>query len=217
MISRIQHHTSHIFFILLIASLTACHNANLPQRGDLIFEIATDSDMSNAISEATAQTDSLKFSHVGIIDIDSVGNMLVIEATGKHGVVSTPIDSFMYKAKSGAVVKRLDIPYQVDQTIIRAKSYLGRGYDWWYSPDNEEIYCSELVEKSYMAPDGSPIFSTIIMNFRDAQGNMPQFWTDLFAKLGTPIPEGLPGTNPTQISKFQSLKTICTLHNNGKQ
>lgn len=187
------------------------------QTGDLIFEIATDSEMSQAISEATAAGDSIKFSHVGIIEIDNSGKATVIEATGKYGVVITPIDSFMNKAKAGAVIKRLDLEYPVEETIEKAKSYLGRAYDWWYLPDNEEIYCSELVEKSYLTEDGTPIFSTIPMNFRDSNGNMPQFWTDLFARLGKPIPEGVAGTNPTQISHNQTLEYIGTIHHKQPQ
>ena len=207
----------HLLYIITALTLVACSHTDQPQRGDLIFEIATDSEMSSAISEATAQTDAIKFTHVGIIDIDSIGNIVVIEATGRYGVVVTPIDSFMHKAKAGAVVKRLEIPYPIDAAISRAKSYIGRGYDWWYMPDNEEIYCSELVEKSYLMDDGTPIFSTIPMNFRDAEGNMPQFWTDLFAQLGKPIPEGIPGTNPTQVSNFKYLKHVCAISNGHKR
>lgn len=181
----------------------------LLRTGDLIFEIASDSEMSSAIADATAHSDSLKFSHVGIILIDeSTGALSVIEATGRYGVVVTPIDSFMNKSEKGVIVKRLDIDYPVDRVIERAKSYLGRGYDWWYLPDNEEIYCSELVEKCYLMTDGTPIFPTIPMNFRDKNGEMPQFWTDLFNRLGKPIPEGVAGTNPTQISRHPHLVTL---------
>lgn len=197
--------------IILALSLIAGPDHNRPQTGDLIFEIATDSEMSQAITEATAADAPVKFSHVGIIEIDDNGNISVIEATGKYGVVINPLDTFMNKAKAGAVIKRLDIDYPIKDTIGRAKSHLGKGYDWWYLPDNEEIYCSELVEKSYLNADGTSIFPTIPMNFRDNDGNMPQFWTDLFNKLGRPIPEGIQGTNPTQISQSKLLRHICTL------
>lgn len=176
--------------------------------GDLIFEIASDSAMSRAIAEATSGNDSIRFSHVGIIEVDGEGNVTVIEATGKYGVTTTPIDSFMDKAKEGTVVKRLTIDYPIDSAVERAKGYIGRGYDWWYLPDNEEIYCSELVEKSYLKEDGTAIFPTIPMNFRDREGNMPRYWIDLFNRLGRPIPEGLPGTNPSQLSRTPELKTV---------
>ncbi|MCM1310902.1 MAG: hypothetical protein NC301_07760 [Bacteroides sp.] len=192
---------------LLIAAATPTQSL---QTGDLIFEIASGGEMSRAIASATAQTDSVKFSHVGIIEVDSLGNVGVIEATGKYGVVITPLCDFLNKAEAGAVVKRLGADIQVAESIYRAKRYLGRAYDWWYLPDNEEIYCSELVEKSYIRPDGTPVFSTIPMNFRDKEGNMPQFWTDLFSRLGKPIPEGEQGTNPTQISRHPGLEFVCS-------
>lgn len=168
--------------------------------GDLIFTVAADTPMSQAVVQATAHTDSLQFSHVGIIDVDSLGAVWVIEATSEAGVVATPIDTFMRRSPAGAVVKRLTINYPADSAVARARACIGRPYDWWYLADNDALYCSELVEKCYLRADGSPIFETIPMSFRDASGTIPRFWTDLFNRLGRPIPEGEPGTNPTQLS-----------------
>lgn len=179
--------------------------------GDLIFEIADDGAMSRAIADATAPADSLQFSHVGIIEVDDQGGVSVIEATGRSGVTITPLDSFMIQARAGVVVMRINGDFPAQACIERAKSFLGMDYDWWYLPDNNKIYCSELVEKSYLNADGSPIFVTIPMNFRDKYGNMPQFWIDLFARLGRPIPEGLPGSNPTQISRSPLLQVVQIL------
>lgn len=187
------------------ALLLSCGNNPMLQRGDLIFEISTDSEVSKAITESTAQADSLKFSHVGIIDVDDNGVISVIEATGKSGVVVTPLDSFMAKATAGVVVKRLTIDFDRDESLARAKAYVGRGYDWMYLPDNAEIYCSELVEKSYRTSDGKPIFSTIPMNFKDKDGNIPEFWVKLSEQTGQPLPQGMPGTNPTQLSHYPQL------------
>ena len=46
------------------------------------------------------------------------------------------------------------------------------------------------------------------MNFRNADGTMPQFWTDLFSRLGEPIPEGEPGTNPNDMARSTLLQTV---------
>lgn len=176
--------------------------------GDLIFQIADTGEMSRAIADATAPNDSLQFSHVGIIEVSPRGEVSVIEATGHSGVTVTLLDSFMIHARAGVVVMRVNVDFPVRECIERAKRHLGAGYDWWYLPDNDKFYCSELVEKSYLNADGTPIFSTIPMNFRDKDGNMPQFWIDLFARLGRPIPEGLPGTNPTQLSRSPLLTPV---------
>ena len=75
--------------------------------------------------------------------------------------------------------------------------------------DNGQLYCSELVWESYLAPDGSRLFPARPMNFRAADGTMPQFWVDLFAKLGEEIPEGIPGTNPNDMAHDPQLKEIA--------
>lgn len=195
---------------LILAFVASLPAANTPiRRGDLIFTIADTIGMSRAIADATAQTDSLKLSHVGIIDIDSAGNILVIEATGRLGVTINPLDSFAANSPAGFIVMRPDSLCDIPRSIARARSFLGRPYDWLYLPDNDSIYCSELVEKSYVDSVGHPIFSTIPMNFRDSKGRMPRFWINLFDRHGgIPIPEGLPGTNPSQISRSPRLKRV---------
>ena len=70
------------------------------------------------------------------------------------------------------------------------------------------MYCSELVWESYHRPDGRPIFPARPMNFRAADGSMPVFWSELFERLGEPIPEGLPGTNPADMSRDSALTEI---------
>lgn len=206
-----NHHTTfRIPLLALIIAFVASLSANTPLTpGDLIFTIADSTGMSRAIADATTQTDSLKLSHVGIIDIDPVGNILVIEATGRLGVAVNPIDSFAAHAPAGFIIMRPDSLCDIPRSISRARAFLGRPYDWLYLPDNDSIYCSELVEKSFVDSLGRPIFSTIPMNFRDSKGRMPQFWIDLFQRHGgLPIPEGLPGTNPSQLSRSPRLKRI---------
>ena len=46
------------------------------------------------------------------------------------------------------------------------------------------------------------------MNFRAADGHMPAFWTELFDRLGEPIPEGIPGTNPNDLAKEPVLQEV---------
>lgn len=46
------------------------------------------------------------------------------------------------------------------------------------------------------------------MSFRDAEGQMPAFWVELFAKLGETVPEGVPGTNPNDLSRDEQLVEV---------
>ena len=43
---------------------------------------------------------------------------------------------------------------------------------------------------------------------RDKDGNMPEFWTELFKGLEMDVPEGEPGTNPNDMSKDAALKPV---------
>ena len=46
------------------------------------------------------------------------------------------------------------------------------------------------------------------MNFRAADGTLLQFWADLFDRLGEPVPEGLPGTNPNDMAQEELLEEV---------
>lgn len=207
------------FITFVIGSLgaqTLQLQQNMLQTGDLIFQCESDSEFSKAIANSTSNDyDSIKFIHVGIIEIvnDSVN---VIEASSEQGVRIITLERFLEKTpkingKPGVVIKRLNLDFPVDEAIRRAKTHLGEPYDWWYLPDNGKLYCSELVYESYLDSDGKPIFKTIPMNFRNPDGSMPEFWIKLFEELGQPIPEGLPGTNPNNLSHDTLLITIPIL------
>lgn len=198
-----------MFILLLVPLISLAENL---RSGDLIFVTEGSGDFSKAISETTASSDSLKFIHVGIIETtDSIIN--VIEASPEEGVRIISLESFIKdnpnnKDIPAFVIKRLKDDFPVNETIARAKSYLGKPYDWWYLPHNGKIYCSELVYESYLDEEGQHIFSARPMNFRTSDGEVPEFWIDLFKELGQPIPEGIDGTNPSDLSKSPCLKTI---------
>ena len=47
------------------------------------------------------------------------------------------------------------------------------------------------------------------MNFKDADGNFPVYWQQLFERLGQPIPQDVPGTNPQAMSKEPALRPVA--------
>lgn len=204
--------------IALILVLVSCSPAvkkteYRPQSGDLLFQITPRSGFSEAIVQATAQGDSLRFSHVAIVALED-GKPYVLEASSRGGVARTEWTEFMERSQKingrpGVVAMRVvSEGFPLAQAVARAQSHIGEEYDWWFYPDNGKMYCSELVYESYRLPDGSPLFSAKPMNFRDADGNMPAFWTELFARLGEPVPEGVPGTNPGDMAKDSSLVEV---------
>lgn len=202
--------------ILLISAVTLVFATGCRkelQSGDLMFGVGGDSEFSEAITGATAWGDSIGFDHVGIIEVADGGNIFVIEASPRNGVRRVELEEFLSSVRNingnpGVVVKRLKVNFPIAETIGRAKSHIGEEYDWWYLPDNGRMYCSELVYESYRDENGNAIFETRPMNFRTADGSIPEFWLKLFAEIGEDIPEGVAGTNPTDMSKDSRLEEV---------
>ena len=201
-------------FYLIAIVLDSCSSETHyePQNGDLFFVVANSSNVSKAISDATAWNDSIKFDHVAIVAVDEKGPY-ILEASSRRDVSRTEWNTFIGNApkvngKPGIVVKRLNVPFDADMVISLAKSHIGEKYDWSYRHKNGKMYCSELVYECFLNPDGSHIFSAQPMNFRDKDGYMPRFWRELFERIGEEIPEGLPGTNPNDMSKEDCLDEV---------
>lgn len=184
--------------------------------GDLLFVASGESDFSRAIVASTQTDSGLEFVHVGMIagrGEGGEGEWNVVEASPEAGVRTVSLSQFLDESplidgKPAVVAKRLTIEFPVAEAIDRALEHLGQPYDWYYLPDNVMTYCSELIYESYLDSDSNPIFETYPMNFRDADGNMPDFWTELFRGIGTEVPEGIPGTNPNRLSQDERLTAV---------
>lgn len=199
---------------LCAAMLTAAcaRNSFSPQDGDLIFCAGGDTQMSRAITSATLNDNDMQYDHVAIFaNLDGIPS--VIEASSKYGVRTVGWEEFLAQAdkiggKPGIDIMRIREDIDIDAAIERALSFMGQTYDWYYLPSNGMMYCSELVYESFLRRDGSHLFTAIPMNFRDKDGNMPEFWTGLFAGLGRDVPEGEPGTNPNDMSRDPALQLV---------
>lgn len=196
----------------MLAAMTACsHRGPSLQTGDLLFQAGKRTDMAGAITAATGQAEALNYTHVGIA-ICARGADSVLEAT-IGGVRIVPLERFLADAgaeegHSLVVAMRLRDTSGLAASIRRARSCLGLPYDYSFRPDNGRLYCSELVWESYRRTDGTPVFPARPMNFRAADGTMPRYWVALFEKLGEPIPEGEPGTNPNEMARDPQLREV---------
>ena len=164
---------------------------------------------SNPITDATQGIDGLKIDHVAIFHhTDSTDYAL--EAISK-GVVLTPLATFLErtKGKEGkplVAVGRVIADCDMRASMKQALNYLGRPYDHFYMPDDKEIYCSELVQKSYIDHRGHNVFPTIPMSFHDENGKILDFWIQFYSFYHREVPEGEPGTNPGQLSRDKAIK-----------
>ncbi len=208
-----------IILLSIVATLfVACRSEKVDtlKTGDLVFVgIPMDYSLDNgsmdaAIASATGNPDSLNLIHVAIAEVDAEGKW-IIDATIKRGIDRHPLDTFVtdFTLKDGSlpvfIVKRLKDPSKAAEYVANTRKYLGRPYDLHFMPSDDSLYCSELVRDCYVGTDGEYVFDTVPMNFKDADGEFPLYWRQLFERLQAPIPQGLPGTNPQDMSKSPAL------------
>lgn len=194
------------------------------ETGDLLFVGIPmnygDEDMAQAIADATSTGSETNFIHTAILEVDPEGQVWVIDATLAYGVDRHPLDTLLKQftlhrgdAKATFEVMRLSDNREVKQYVEQAKGMIGEEYDLYFLPANGRHYCTELVYDVYVKEDGSHHFETVPMNFKNAAGEMPSYWTRLFSQLGQPIPQDEPGTNPQQFHASPALTHVMYLPN----
>lgn len=169
--------------------------------GDLLFFRDT-TGMGSAVRESTGE-----YTHVALVE--SVDDTVwIIDATQRYGVSRRPLSMSEGEGRRADVFRLEGVCCRIDSVLMRARSFIGQPYDNAFIPDNGAMYCSELVYECYLMCDGQHLFEAKPMNWRDKEGNLPQYWQEHFKKLGMPVPEGVPGTNPTDMSRSPILKKL---------
>ncbi len=213
-----------LFIIVTVALsvLLSCNPAarNSARSGDLLFvSIPADYDlnagsMSGAIAASTSGGAERMRIHVAILEVRG-DSTWIIDATIKHGVDRHPLDTFLadFTLRDGSlpeleVMRPKVSAKQAARFVENAKKFLGQPYDVHFLPDNGAMYCSELVYNSYVTPAGKHLFSESPMNWRDADGEIPLYWQELFALLGEEVPQGVPGTNPQMMAEEECLTRV---------
>lgn len=180
--------------LAVVVLLASCQSLST---GDLLFHVVA---KGNAITDVTPGM----IDHVAIV----ICKDSVIEAVGR-GVKTTPLDSLRRQEGYYIIgrVRRAD----PTRSIANARQYLGRPYDRLYLPDNDAIYCSELVQFAMVDRDGNRLFAPIAMSFHDASGRITPYWQQFYKEQGMAVPEGQPGTNPAELSQRKLIKIIGRL------
>lgn len=210
-----------LFVIAVILLSLRCGTGNYHklQTGDLVFvgipqdRNAADTSLDAAISVAIAGKDvSLTYIHTAIVEVAN-DSVFIIDATLKHGVDRHPLDTFLtdFTLSNGEhpvfLIKRVK-GVDAAAAVERAKTYCGRKYDERYLPDNEDVYCTELAQYSFLDKNGEKVFRNAPMNFRAPDGSMPGYWVWLFGQLGMDVPQAVLGTNPELLLQSKLLKTV---------
>ena len=98
-----------------------------------------------------------------------------------------------------------------NRSVSDAMRYRGRAYDSYFLPGNDEIYCSELVALSYHTRKGTLCFQPIAMSFHDESGAITPYWQKHYEQAGLTVPEGWPGTNPSELSRRSNVRILWVL------
>lgn len=191
--------------------LTACMEEAVLRNGDLIFQANDDGGFVDAIENVTDGV----WSHVGIIQVREDG-IFVLEASPAQGVVRTPLGDFLdasaHDAGGRAVVRVCRVAdlsaAEAAAAVARAEACMGRPYDYAFAPGVEALYCSELVFESFLREDGARIFRANPMTFKGPDGETDPYWIRYYERLGCGIPEGVPGTNPNDLSREDVLVPV---------
>ena len=185
-----------LLFILLLGGCLYAQERHL-QPGDLLF-YSDAGGMGDAIKESTGC-----YTHVALV-VEVGDTAWIIDATQRYGVSRRP---FLRRpessVKSYPYVYRLVVPFDTAAVIARATALIGKPYDDAFLPDNDAYYCSELIQVAF-----DTLFPSTPKNWRDKEGILPEYWIKHFEKLGVPVPEGMPGTNPTDLARSPLLRKL---------
>ena len=177
------------------------------QNGDLIFVGAQTEELSGAINRVTKINDETNFDHVGLIE-KTTDSIFVLHAAPMGGSQREEIHHF-YTSQSEKnnkiVIYRLKNEYQstIPHAITKAKTMLGKPYNWLYILNDNELYCSDFIERAFR---DDKVFELIPMNFKNKEtGIIDDFWIDFYRKKGKKVPQDEPGTNPNQLASSEKL------------
>ncbi|VAW62595.1 hypothetical protein MNBD_GAMMA11-2736 [hydrothermal vent metagenome] len=124
-----------------------------PENGDILFQSLPDSELTRAIEGAT----NSPYSHTGIV-INKKGTWYVREAVGP--VTDTRLYLWIARGRNADFAAyRLKAQYasSIPAFIKESEKYLGLPYDIFFELDDEKIYCSELVYKSFRDATQQPL------------------------------------------------------------
>lgn len=115
------------------------------REGDILFQSLPHGDLVDTIEGVTQS----EWSHCGIL-IRRDGTWYVAEAIGE--VRYTPLYLWVVRGRASKVAayRVKELPPDSSQALNSGvRALLGRPYDFRYAPEDDEIYCSELVYKVF--------------------------------------------------------------------
>lgn len=198
--------------LLLAPALSASARGLQVHDGDLLFVTADRTGLSGAIDDATARRGAPSFDHVALV-AHAAGGQVVLHAD-EEGSRQQTLADFLGHAHARhrqVVVYRLkpDQRAAIPGAIARARTMLGKPYNFSYVQAEDRYYCSDFIERAFRARH---VFALQPMNFRNPQtGRISQYWIDFYRGMGMDVPQDQPGTNPNDMAASPALQRIGML------
>lgn len=202
-----------VSFLLYLVSGCKGISASDLKNGDLLFVTAKETGLSGAINNVTQKQKSISFDHIGILSKEN-NAFFVLHAAPKGGSQKQALKDFVKEqAHEGqkVIVYRLKPEYQsaVPSAIDKARSMLGKPYNFNYVLDENSYYCSDFIERAFRE---NHIFKLEPMTFIDPKtGKTNEFWEEFYKKKNLRVPEGEPGCNPNGLAGSDKLIRIKEL------
>lgn len=199
----------NIILITLLFSGISCKNkdhANNLFSGDLLFCSVHEnelSDFSNAINAVTQTEKKQNYTHIGIVQIDSL-KIYVIHSTPDKGVIKESLESFIKKYPNPHIYRLTeDFVKCIPEALALASTLVGNEYDHAFTMIDKSQYCSGLI---YNIFKNCNIFILEPMSFKNPiTGKTEEFWIKYFDNINEKIPEGVLGCNPNGMAKSEAI------------
>ncbi len=197
---------------LFLFAACCCNRSYSPEAGDLLFQVTPGSEFTDAITDVTSGRQGIPYTHVAMV-VQTHEGIRVLEAVPDAGVRLVPFDAFLDNSarRNGqplVMAARLRDRHLSNAACHRALALVGRPYDAAFMPGDQALYCSELVQVCFLDSEGERLFASSPMNFCDSTGEIAPYWLEHYARVGIPVPEGVPGTNPGTLSLDPKLEVV---------
>lgn len=169
------------------------------QTADLLFIPNNHEALDEAIATSTGN-----YVHVAIV----INTQQIIDASAKHGVAIQRIRDFFEEVNVADIYRASLTETQQSQVISQAMSYQNRPYNFSFYPNDDGLYCSQLVQLAFANVLTIPQQP---MQFGDDQQPISNYWLNYYQKLGVAVPLNQPGTNPHDLSKTPQLNYVGQL------
>ncbi len=203
-------------FGLIFLTIISCQTQTFTQQlenGDLLFVGNSAGNLSKAIDEVTQTDNQTNFSHIALVE-KSGKNIWVLHAAPENGSERIRLKKFLKtQKKDGSQIEIYRIKKEFhpdfDRALQKAKSMLGKPYNFSYILSDTAYYCSDFVYHSF---ENDSIFEMNPMTFKNpGETEFNPIWVEFYKKQNLEIPEGKPGCNPNGMSASEKLERIGRL------